>query len=157
MQKFSCKKCTYITFRRHAAKLHEEYHNGTKYNAHIARRIWVSIFIFFLWKEGNQTDGSPDGKLLPQPMDTRNTREYNTSALPPFKGGVPSLTVSLRFFVRPWYHSVEPPIGRSMVLHSLIISPCCHLCQVSPLLTILLRHFLFIHTMKTLQLTVNIC
>ncbi|XP_049884131.1 zinc finger protein 816-like [Pectinophora gossypiella] len=31
VQKFSCRQCTYVTTRRHAAKLHEDYHNGTRY------------------------------------------------------------------------------------------------------------------------------
>ncbi|KAM3955262.1 uncharacterized protein ACR2FA_010869, partial [Aphomia sociella] len=31
MQKFNCKRCSYVTTRRHAAKLHEDYHNGTRY------------------------------------------------------------------------------------------------------------------------------
>ncbi|XP_061727165.1 zinc finger protein 58-like isoform X2 [Cydia pomonella] len=31
VQKFSCKCCAYVTTRRHAAKLHEEWHNGTRY------------------------------------------------------------------------------------------------------------------------------
>ncbi|KAG6465624.1 hypothetical protein O3G_MSEX015275 [Manduca sexta] len=32
MQKFMCKQCPYVTTRRHAAKLHEDYHNGTRYH-----------------------------------------------------------------------------------------------------------------------------
>ncbi|XP_063371812.1 zinc finger protein 90-like [Cydia amplana] len=31
VQQFSCKCCAYVTTRRHAAKLHEEWHNGTRY------------------------------------------------------------------------------------------------------------------------------